>query len=75
MRLYEPISLPWWQTHAIKTMHPLKYSVELEDQLKLDCSEEDFKENKEARKARSVVRKHSRKVQAFIKTLKKNGAI
>lgn len=75
MRCDYSYELPWWKTHAIKTMHPLKYTVDLEDQLKLDCSDEDFKESKEARMARRVVRKHTRKALSYIKTLKRSGVI
>lgn len=47
------------------------YASDLEDQLRLDCNESDFKESKEARIARKVTRKLSKVVQSCLKRFKK----
>lgn len=51
----------------------LKYQQDLEDSFKLDCSKEDLKADKEAKRCYKVLRKYSRNTRKYYKYLCKIG--
>ena len=66
---------PWYATKEVNQIHPLMYAKELEWQLMLDCSPDDFKESKEARAAKKEVQKNLRHATNYLKTMGKNGVL
>ena len=64
---------PWYATREIHQIHPVMFAKELEWQMMLDCSDDDLKTDREAKRVKKEVAKQMKNATRYIRTLSKNG--